>query len=62
MRALLGLAKPRRDQDGFAVAWARFLSFWHLLTAWIAVWGRRHRVSRPLRSYGDFIYLGSAGT
>ena len=62
MRALLGFGKPRRVQDGFAVVSARFLSFWHLLTAWIVVLGRRSRVSRPLRVYRDFVCLDSGAT
>ena len=62
MRALIGFGKPRRVQDGFAVVYARFLSFWQLLTAWTAVWGPRYPVSRPLRACRAFIYLDSVGT
>ncbi len=62
MRALLGFGKPRRVQDGFAVVLARFLSFWHLPTAWIAVLGRRSRGSLPLRVYRDFVYLDGVAT
>lgn len=61
MRALLGFGKPRRVQDGFAVVLARFLSFWHLITAWMAILVRRYTVSRPLRTYSDFICLDSVG-
>ncbi len=61
MRALLGFGKPRRVQDGFAVVLARFLSFWRVLTAWIAVLGGCHRVSRPSRADEDFVCLDSVG-